>query len=84
VTVEVVPPPPNTAVVFEYTEAKGCSICFAGEPGTTWVLQGTEDLLPSFTWTDLSTNQVPQPSLRVTDPTASGTRMRYYRFEILE
>ncbi len=80
VTVSVVPPPQDTAVAEAFTDEAGCILCFMGQIGGDYVLQGTLDLNPPIEWVNLSTNTVPEPLLRVNDLDALNHPYRFYRF----
>ena len=79
VTLEVVPPPPDTIVVEPFGE-EGCTLCYLGVIGQDYVLQGTTDLFEPIEWTNLSTNTIPEPLLRITDSGALELPYRFYRF----
>jgi hypothetical protein len=83
VTIEVIPPPVDTAVAEGFDELEGCTVCFMGQIGKDYIFQGTVDLTPPSVWVNISTNKVPEPLLRVTDADAIHFPYRFYRFQLL-
>ena len=79
VTIEVVPPPLDTAIAEPFNDL-GFTLCYLGEIGAEYVLQGTTALFEPIEWTNLSTNAIPEPLLRITDPGALELPYRFYRF----
>ncbi len=80
VTIEVIPPPLFTAVAEGFSETDGMSICYLGLVGSNYVLQATSELEVPLHWENVSTNQMPDLLLRVTDPSATNRPRRFYRF----
>ncbi len=81
VTINVLPWPLDTGVVEDYNNPGGCTLCLFGEVGEDYILQRTDDIVPPQNWTSISTNNVPEPFLRVTDTNVVGRIKRFYRFQ---
>lgn len=80
VTIEVIPPPEDVIIPEGYTE-DGMALCFLGDEGAQYVLQGTLDLEAPIQWVNLSTNTMPKLLLRVVDADAVNHLYRHYRFQ---